>query len=144
MKRSIVWHGSSSYFPTKFSFGGTKIEIDSLGYWQYNGVSYNGKPWVTDDGKLCGAIIDPKIKEEHERLENDPSILHWLDIVSKSENVAGYQYPSRPCLNRKTKPCTHISWSQMTKGYVCNDCTTFELKKPSNKNLIVIYSKNKN
>lgn len=144
MANSIVWYGSSLYFPTKFSFKGTKIEIDSLGYWQHNGVTYNGKPWVTDEGKLAGSIIDPKIKEEHERLENDPSSLIWLDYVSKNSNVVAYQYPSRPCLIRKTKPCTHVSWSQMIKGYVCNDCTTFELEKPSNENLTVIYSKHKN
>jgi hypothetical protein len=115
-------------FPKRFSFDGHDVEIDELGYWEFEGVSYNGAPWLTEDGKLMGSVIDPTIKDQHRKMINPQAEIDYLNRMTNNPMVAAFQFPSRPHLKLNTKPCQHLSWAKRTQGQVCNICSSYTLE----------------
>lgn len=126
-KENPAW----SIYSNEFAFQGVVYKIDGNGFWSIGSTLYWGKPWI-NSGKLYGAIIDPKFKEEIELLNSTQQMqanMNWLNTVSNDKSVTSYSFPGRAHICRETKPCSHVSWSDRAKDHVCSQCSTYHIEK---------------
>jgi len=119
-------------YSNKFAFQGVIYKIDENGFWSIGSTLYWGTPWV-EKGKLCGATIDKKFKEEIEKLnspEQQRAKLQWLNTVSNDKSVSMFSFPRRAHVIQTVKPCSHITYAGRAKGHVCSECCTYHIDEP--------------
>jgi len=129
----IKWQQYSEFRPNKFMFQKKVYHIDEFGFWVLTEGDTRtlcwGEPWI-ENGKLSGSRIDPKIYERIKQLDNKDAQISWLNRMSNDSSIAAFEFMSPPRVKRVTKICDHVSWSDRTKGRVCNHCTTYHIVEP--------------
>ena len=126
---SIVWKEFDFFTENKFRANGKIYSTDKNGFWYLDPQTLCiDKPWINEKGEVCGATIDPKIKEEIEKLNEAQGLDMWrLDQLSKDPTVCAYSFPSKAYVKIIVSPCSHINYCQRAKGYVCSQCCKYEI-----------------